>query len=118
MGIFGKSRIAEFEALGERANTCVGWRFDRSRKNKEVADKLRELEEMTTTNAADSSSRSSAATLFINVGERTNVTGSAKFRKLIEQGDYGAALTVARQQVEAGAQIIDINMDEIGRAHV
>ncbi len=49
---------------------------------------------------------------FINVGERTNVTGSAKFRKLIEQGDYGAALAVARQQVESGAQIIDINMDE------
>ncbi|HAF80839.1 MAG TPA: methionine synthase [Brevundimonas sp.] len=49
---------------------------------------------------------------FINVGERTNVTGSAKFRKLIVEGDYSAALDVARQQVEAGAQIIDINMDE------
>jgi 5-methyltetrahydrofolate--homocysteine methyltransferase len=49
---------------------------------------------------------------FINVGERTNVTGSAKFRKLIEQGDYPAALSVARQQVESGAQIIDVNMDE------
>ena len=49
---------------------------------------------------------------FINVGERTNVTGSAKFKKLIIDGDYGAALSVARQQVEAGAQIIDINMDE------
>ncbi|GAA0869405.1 methionine synthase [Brevundimonas basaltis] len=49
---------------------------------------------------------------FINVGERTNVTGSAKFRKLIVEGDYGAALDVARQQVEAGAAIIDINMDE------
>jgi 5-methyltetrahydrofolate--homocysteine methyltransferase len=49
---------------------------------------------------------------FINVGERTNVTGSAKFRKLIEQGDYTSALAVARQQVESGAQIIDINMDE------
>ena len=48
----------------------------------------------------------------INVGERTNVTGSAKFRKLIEANDYNAALTVARQQVESGAQIIDINMDE------
>lgn len=50
--------------------------------------------------------------VFINVGERTNVTGSAKFRKLVVEGDYGAALDVARQQVEAGAQIIDINMDE------
>ncbi len=54
----------------------------------------------------------SAGSAFINVGERTNVTGSAKFRKLIEQGDYQAALTVARQQVESGAQIIDVNMDE------
>ncbi len=49
---------------------------------------------------------------FINVGERTNVTGSAKFRKLIEANDYQAALAVARQQVESGAQIIDVNMDE------
>src|SRR4051794_31558962 len=49
--------------------------------------------------------------IFINVGERTNVTGSAKFRKLIEDGDYPAALSVARQQVEAGAQILDVNMD-------
>src|SRR5579864_3924613 len=50
--------------------------------------------------------------IFINIGERTNVTGSAKFRKLITEGDYPAALSVARQQVEAGAQVIDINMDE------
>jgi len=49
---------------------------------------------------------------FINIGERTNVTGSAKFKKLIIEGDYAAALAVARQQVEAGAQVIDINMDE------
>jgi len=49
---------------------------------------------------------------FVNVGERTNVTGSAKFRKLIKNGDYGAALDVARDQVAAGAQIIDVNMDE------
>jgi 5-methyltetrahydrofolate--homocysteine methyltransferase len=49
---------------------------------------------------------------FINVGERTNVTGSAKFKKLIVEGDYAAALSVARQQVEAGAQVIDVNMDE------
>ena len=49
---------------------------------------------------------------FINVGERTNVTGSARFKKLVVDGDYSAALTVARQQVEAGASIIDINMDE------
>jgi len=49
---------------------------------------------------------------FVNVGERTNVTGSAKFRKLVAEGDYPAALSVARQQVDAGASIIDINMDE------
>ena len=55
---------------------------------------------------------SSAATAFINIGERTNVTGSAKFRKLIEAGDYQAALAVARSQVENGAQILDVNMDE------
>jgi 5-methyltetrahydrofolate--homocysteine methyltransferase len=51
-------------------------------------------------------------TLFVNVGERTNVTGSAKFRKLIEAGDYSAALDVARQQVASGAQMVDVNMDE------
>ncbi len=50
--------------------------------------------------------------LFVNVGERCNVTGSAKFRKLIEAGDYGEAVSVARQQVENGAQVIDVNMDE------
>ena len=49
---------------------------------------------------------------FINIGERTNVTGSARFKRLILDGDYEAALDVARQQVENGAQIIDINMDE------
>ncbi|TXM90868.1 methionine synthase [Methylobacterium sp. WL116] len=49
---------------------------------------------------------------FVNVGERTNVTGSAKFRKLVTAGDYAAALDVARDQVAAGASIIDVNMDE------
>jgi 5-methyltetrahydrofolate--homocysteine methyltransferase len=49
---------------------------------------------------------------FVNVGERTNVTGSAKFRKLITAGDFSAALAVARDQVENGAQVIDVNMDE------
>jgi 5-methyltetrahydrofolate--homocysteine methyltransferase len=49
---------------------------------------------------------------FVNVGERTNVTGSAKFRKLITSGDFAAALDVARDQVANGAQIIDVNMDE------
>jgi 5-methyltetrahydrofolate--homocysteine methyltransferase len=49
---------------------------------------------------------------FVNVGERTNVTGSARFRKLIKEGDFAAALDVARDQVANGAQIIDVNMDE------
>jgi 5-methyltetrahydrofolate--homocysteine methyltransferase len=49
---------------------------------------------------------------FVNVGERTNVTGSAKFRKLVTAGDYATALSIAREQVENGAQVIDVNMDE------
>jgi 5-methyltetrahydrofolate--homocysteine methyltransferase len=53
-----------------------------------------------------------ASTAFVNIGERTNVTGSARFKKLVMAGDYAAAVEVARQQVENGAQIIDINMDE------
>jgi 5-methyltetrahydrofolate--homocysteine methyltransferase len=53
-----------------------------------------------------------AETNFVNIGERTNVTGSRKFAKLILAGDYNAALDVARQQVENGAQVIDVNMDE------
>lgn len=55
---------------------------------------------------------SNASQNFINIGERTNVTGSARFRNLIKAGDYAAAVEVARQQVENGAQIIDVNMDE------
>jgi 5-methyltetrahydrofolate--homocysteine methyltransferase len=53
-----------------------------------------------------------AAQNFVMVGERTNVTGSARFRKLIEANDYAAALEVARQQVESGANMLDVNMDE------
>ncbi|OYZ24597.1 MAG: methionine synthase, partial [Novosphingobium sp. 16-62-11] len=60
----------------------------------------------TTTASAPSGSR------FVNVGERTNVTGSAAFKKLILSGDYPKAVEVARQQVENGAQVIDVNMDE------
>ncbi len=51
-------------------------------------------------------------TNFVNVGERTNVTGSKQFARLIKNGDYAAALVVAQQQVEGGAQILDVNMDE------
>jgi len=53
-----------------------------------------------------------AGSQFVNIGERTNVTGSAAFKKLIMAGDYPAAVEVARQQVENGAQVIDVNMDE------
>jgi 5-methyltetrahydrofolate--homocysteine methyltransferase len=52
------------------------------------------------------------STSFVNIGERTNVTGSARFKKLIMAGDYPAAIEVARQQVESGAQVLDVNMDE------
>ncbi len=54
----------------------------------------------------------SPASNFVNIGERTNVTGSRKFLRLIKEGDFDAALEVAREQVEGGAQIIDVNMDE------
>ncbi|MEE4200748.1 methionine synthase [Erythrobacter sp.] len=53
-----------------------------------------------------------SSSTFINIGERTNVTGSARFKKLVMAGDYSAAVEVARQQVENGAQVIDVNMDE------
>ena len=53
-----------------------------------------------------------ASTGFVHVGERTNVTGSAVFRRLIEADDYAAAVQVARQQVDAGANLLDVNMDE------
>jgi len=53
-----------------------------------------------------------ASSRFVNIGERTNVTGSAAFKKLILAGDYARAVEVARQQVENGAQVIDVNMDE------
>ncbi|WP_432653750.1 methionine synthase [Sphingosinicella terrae] len=60
----------------------------------------------------EASSPALASSSFVNVGERTNVTGSAKFKKLIMADDYAAAVEVARQQVENGAQVIDVNMDE------
>ena len=60
--------------------------------------------------AAEAAPQASAT--FVNIGERTNVTGSAKFKKLVMAGDYAAAVEVARQQVENGAQVIDVNMDE------
>jgi len=53
-----------------------------------------------------------AGARFVNIGERCNVTGSARFKKLILAGDYDAAIEVARDQVENGAQIVDVNMDE------
>ncbi|WP_109510986.1 methionine synthase [Mycolicibacter kumamotonensis] len=68
----------------------------------EVATRLAGLEPL---NITDDS-------LFVNIGERTNITGSARFRNLIKAEDYDTALSVALQQVEVGAQVIDINMDE------
>ena len=62
--------------------------------------------EMTRVNQAGAGAR------FVNIGERCNVTGSARFKKLILAGDYDAAVEVARDQVENGAQIVDVNMDE------
>src|SRR6476469_9180583 len=62
--------------------------------------------EMTRVNEAGAGAR------FVNIGERCNVTGSARFKKLILAGDYDAAVEVARDQVENGAQIVDVNMDE------
>jgi 5-methyltetrahydrofolate--homocysteine methyltransferase len=62
--------------------------------------------------SGDVASDGDAARRFINIGERTNVTGSAKFRRLIEADDYTAALAIARSQIENGAQILDVNMDE------
>ena len=62
-------------------------------------------------NQTTTASRPSGST-FVNIGERTNVTGSAKFKKLIMADDYEAAVEVAREQVENGAQIVDVNMDE------
>jgi len=56
--------------------------------------------------------RGASSATFVNIGERTNVTGSARFKKLVMAGDYAAAVEVARSQVENGAQIIDVNMDE------
>src|SRR3954463_7409498 len=58
------------------------------------------------------SDTTSASSTFVNIGERTNVTGSARFKKLVMAGDYAAAVEVARSQVENGAQVIDVNMDE------
>ncbi|MGV3731397.1 MAG: dihydropteroate synthase, partial [Sphingopyxis sp.] len=53
-----------------------------------------------------------SSSTFVNIGERTNVTASAAFKKLVLNDDYAAAVEVARSQVENGAQIIDVNMDE------
>src|ERR1700743_1308168 len=64
-----------------------------------------------TDNAIDQAPAQSRAS-FVNIGERTHVTGSAAFKKLIMAGDYARAVEVARQQVENGAQVIDVNMDE------
>ncbi|MDX2424733.1 MAG: methionine synthase [Cycloclasticus sp.] len=85
-------------AMKEAVNDCAAREIPQI----EIACRLSGLEPMTITQDS----------LFVNIGERTNVTGSARFKRLIKEQDYEAALDVARQQVDSGAQIIDINMDE------
>ncbi|MGD9620834.1 MAG: methionine synthase [Mycolicibacterium sp.] len=80
----------------------VEGKLPRERPKIEVATRLSGLEPLNITKDS----------LFVNIGERTNITGSARFRNLIKAGDYDTALSVALQQVEVGAQVIDINMDE------
>ena len=75
--------------------------------------KLSGLEPLSIGVLADSDAAPSAT--FVNIGERTNVTGSKAFARMILNGDFEQALSVARQQVENGAQIIDINMDQGSR---
>ncbi|GAB4003801.1 methionine synthase [Nocardioides ultimimeridianus] len=89
---------AHIKAIAERVHGRPG----RELHDVDPALRLSGLEPFTVTEAS----------LFVNVGERTNITGSAKFRNLIKDGDYDTALSVAAQQVENGAQVIDVNMDE------
>ncbi|MBI3561956.1 MAG: methionine synthase [Gammaproteobacteria bacterium] len=89
---------AHIQAIAEAVAACE----PRQPKPRDYTTRLSGLEPM---NIRDDS-------LFVNVGERTNVTGSAKFKRLVLDNNYNEALTIARQQVENGAQIIDINMDE------
>lgn len=87
--------IAAFEKVAQQY-------APRRKRQQEPLLKLSGLEQLTITSENN----------FVNVGERTNVTGSLRFRRLIKEEDYEEALSVARQQVEAGAQIIDVNMDD------
>ncbi|HYC38362.1 MAG TPA: methionine synthase, partial [Usitatibacter sp.] len=89
---------AHIKAIAERVAPC------RPRVIPTITPKLR-LSGLEPLNVGDDS-------LFVNVGERTNVTGSKAFSRLIMAGDYAEALSVARQQVDSGAQVIDVNMDE------
>ena len=89
------------EHIAEIANVVDGL-APRKVPEVEVATRLAGLEPLNIT----------AESLFVNIGERTNITGSARFRNLIKAEDYDTALSVALQQVEVGAQVIDINMDE------
>ena len=73
---------------------------------------LPEIKKITRLSGLEACNIEAGQSLFVNVGERTNITGSAKFKRLIKEGNYAEALSVAREQVDNGAQIIDINMDE------
>jgi 5-methyltetrahydrofolate--homocysteine methyltransferase len=110
--------LAEFAADGllNIAGGCCGTRPDHI---KAISEALRQIKTRIPPDAAPYCRLAGLEPLmltpdlnFINVGERTNVTGSAKFRRLIQADDFEAAVVIARQQIENGAQIIDINMDE------
>jgi 5-methyltetrahydrofolate--homocysteine methyltransferase len=73
---------------------------------------LRWLPDVSVVQEVEELAREANTARFVNIGERTNITGSAKFKQLILDGDYAAAVEIARQQVANGAQIIDVNMDE------
>jgi 5-methyltetrahydrofolate--homocysteine methyltransferase len=74
--------------------------------------KLSGLEPLSIGSAAPEEAPAQSVASFVNIGERTNVTGSKAFARMVLNGEFDQALSVARQQVENGAQIIDINMDE------
>ena len=96
------AKNADFVATADKIAKAVDGKSPRELPRIDVATRLSGLEPL---NITDDS-------LFVNIGERTNITGSAKFARLIREENYTEALEVALQQVEAGAQVIDINMDE------
>ena len=99
---------AHIQAIAEAVRDCA----PRALRRENAASRMSIRRPATPACPASSRWSSRPDLLFVNVGERTNVTGSAQFRKLIKEDRYDEAVEVARQQVENGAQIIDVNMDE------